>query len=113
MTGIRFRTAIATAALLWLGAQSRLAAAAASPEDLEFFESQVRPILAESCYKCHSTESGKSKASLRLDTRDSVVRGGESGVVLVPGDPDKSLLIAAVRYKDEDLRMPPEDDGGQ
>jgi hypothetical protein len=88
-------------------------AAELPPEQIEFFESKIRPILAESCYKCHSDEAGKSKADLRLDSRDALRTGGTSGVVIVPGDPDKSLLIEAVRYKNEDLQMPPADEGGR
>ena len=83
------------------------------PDQIEFFESKIRPILAESCYKCHSAESGKSKADLRLDTRDTLRRGGGSGPAIVPGDPEKSLLIEAVRYSNSDLQMPPEEEGGK
>ncbi|MBI5397465.1 MAG: PSD1 domain-containing protein [Verrucomicrobia bacterium] len=78
-----------------------------SKADAEFFEGKVRPILANNCYKCHSAEAAKLKAKLRLDTRDGVLKGGESGPAIVPGDPDKSLLIKAVRYTDPDLQMPP------
>ncbi len=74
---------------------------------IEFFESKIRPIFVENCYKCHSVEGGKSKGSLHLDTKDSVLKGGDSGPALVPGDPEKSLLIKAVRYADKDLQMPP------
>src|SRR5688572_1223347 len=83
------------------------------PEHIEFFEAKIRPILAESCYKCHSVEAGKSKADLILDSRDALRKGGTSGAVIVPGDPDKSLLIEAVRYATEDLQMPPADEGGK
>lgn len=114
MPGHQAKTIAIGTGLFLFAAQSLLAASAPpSPEDVEFFESHVRPILVDSCYKCHSTESGKSKAGLRLDSRDNVLHGGESGAALVPGDPDKSLLIEAVRYTDEDLQMPPADDGGK
>ena len=84
-----------------------------SPDQLEFFEKKVRPILAESCYKCHSVEEGKSRGGLTLDTREGVMKGGEGGAALVPGDADKSLLIQAVRYDDKDTQMPPNKDGGK
>jgi hypothetical protein len=79
------------------------------PTGVEFFETKVRPILVERCYGCHSVESGKSKGQLRLDSRDGVLKGGESGVVIVPGKPDESLLIRAVRHTDERLQMPPKE----
>src|SRR5688572_12556661 len=59
------------------------------PEHIEFFESKIRPIFADSCYKCHSAESGKSKGDLMLDSRDALRVGGASGAVIVPGEPDK------------------------
>lgn len=84
-----------------------------TPDQLEFFEKKVRPILAESCYKCHSVEEGKSRGGLTLDTREGVMKGGEGGPALVPGNAEKSLLIQAVRYEDRDTQMPPNKDGGK
>jgi cytochrome c553 len=83
------------------------AAAAIKPADLQFFETKIRPILVDKCYKCHSKEADKVKGGLLLDTRDAWMHGGNTGAAIVPGKPDDSLLISAVRYKDEDLQMPP------
>jgi len=77
------------------------------PAGLEFFESKIRPILAENCYKCHSHESEKVKGGLLLDTKDGVLTGGDNGPAVTPGFPEKSLLVKAIRYTDEDLQMPP------
>ena len=77
------------------------------PEQLAFFEAKVRPILIEHCHRCHSAGSEKLKANLRLDSRDAALRGGDSGPAVVPGDPEASLLIKAIRYHDGDLQMPP------
>jgi hypothetical protein len=88
-------------------------AAAPTAEQLEFFEKRIRPVLVESCYKCHSVESGKSKGSLLLDSKAGMLKGGDSGPAVVPGDPEKSLLIKAIRYADEELAMPPKKDGGK
>src|SRR5437868_14592401 len=77
------------------------------PAGVEFFEKRVRPLLVRHCYECHSSEAKKVKGGLLLDSRAAVLKGGRSGPVLVPGKPDQSLLIKAVRYHDEDLRMPP------
>lgn len=74
-------------------------------EQTEFFEARIRPVLAKQCYKCHSTESGKTKGGLLLDTKQAMLSGGDSGPVLVPGKPDESLILQALRY--EDLEMPP------
>jgi hypothetical protein len=76
-------------------------------EQLEFFEKKIRPVLVEHCYKCHSTEAKSAKGGLVLDSREGLVLGGASGPAVVAGDPDKSLLIKAVRYGDKELQMPP------
>ena len=72
---------------------------------LEFFEKRIRPVLIEHCYQCHSNDAEELKGGLRLDSRDGVRRGGESGLAVVPRSIEKSLLISAIRY--EDFQMPP------
>ncbi len=86
---------------------SSAAAAAPNAAGLEFFEKKVRPLLIDSCYKCHSRESEKVKGGLLLDSKEDLLKGGDSGPAIVSGEPDKSLLIKAVRYGDENLQMPP------
>ncbi len=76
-------------------------------DDAEFFEKRIRPLLIEKCHKCHSTQSEKLKGGLKLDSRDALIKGGDTGPALVPGSPEKSLLIKAVGYEDKDLQMPP------
>lgn len=78
-----------------------------SSADLQFFENRIRPLLADKCYKCHSRDADKVKGGLLLDTREGLLHGGNSGPAIVPGKPEESLLITAVHYTDEDLRMPP------
>lgn len=80
-------------------------APADSARGAEFFEKRVRPVLAESCQQCHGPL--KQKAGLRLDSRDALFKGGDSGPPVVPGDPDASLLVRAINYDDPDLQMPP------
>ena len=92
--------------LLACTAGGMLGAAQPTAGQLDFFEKQIRPILAERCYECHSAEK-KQKGGLSLDTRESTLKGGDTGPALVAGDPEKSLLIEAVRYKNHDLQMPP------
>ena len=70
-----------------------------------FFESRIRPLLAEHCHACHGGE--KQKANLRLDSREGWMRGGDSGSPIHPGKPEASLLRKAVSYTDRDLKMPP------
>src|SRR5712691_2363577 len=80
------------------------------PKDgIEFLEKNIRPILAERCYECHSANSKKIKGKLLLDTREGLLKGGETGPAVVPGDIEKSLLIQAIRYSHEDLQMPPKE----
>ncbi|MCG6156386.1 PSD1 and planctomycete cytochrome C domain-containing protein [Rubinisphaera margarita] len=77
-----------------------------SATDLEFFEKRVRPVLIEHCYDCHSAE--ERSGGLRLDSRHSVLKGGDTGPSIVAGEPEKSLLIEAIEYNNRDLQMPPE-----
>ncbi len=74
---------------------------------VRFFESKIRPVLAQHCYSCHSAKAEKLKGGLRLDSRDALLRGGDTGPAMVPGQPEKSRLILAVKQTDEDLQMPP------
>src|ERR1017187_5798868 len=83
-----------------------LSGADLTPDQLNFFESKIRPILADNCYKCHSTFAEKVKGGLLVDSREALLKGGDSGKIIVPGDPESSLLIKAVRYTDPDLQMP-------
>lgn len=85
-------------------------AAEIPPDQLQFFETRIRPVLVENCYRCHSRSEGKSKGGLTLDTRSGWEKGGDTGPALVPGKPEESLLIKAVHYADPDLSMPPKSD---
>jgi len=80
----------------------------ATKEGLAYFEQHIRPLLAQRCYTCHSTRSKKQEGGLLLDSRPGWAKGGEQGPAVIPGNPDASLLIRAVRYTDADLRMPPD-----
>ena len=75
-----------------------------SPAEAEFFEKEIRPVLVRSCGECHGTK--QHRGELRLDSRQGVLKGGETGPAVVLGDPAKSLLILAVRHEG-DLQMPP------
>ena len=93
--------------LLALGCAHFAFAAETAPEPtkagLEFFEKNVRPILAEHCYKCHSIAEKTSKGGLILDSRDGMLKGGDEGPAVVPGNPAKSLLLRAITYTDNEL----------
>ena len=80
------------------------AAGQPTPAAAEFFEKSVRPVLVERCLACHSAKA--AKGGLRLDSRAALLRGGEGGAVVVPGKPEASRLIQAVRRTGE-LAMPP------
>lgn len=75
-----------------------------SAAGVKHFETSVRPLLLEHCAKCHG--AAKQWAGLRLDSREAILKGGDSGPAAVPGDADSSLLIRAVRHEDENLQMP-------
>ncbi len=72
---------------------------------LDFFEKKIRPVLVEKCYECHSAQAKKVKANLLLDTRDGIRKGGDSGPAVVPGKPEESLILKALRF--EKPQMPP------
>jgi cytochrome c553 len=97
---------------IFLAASRRQAQTAAQPQEpsregLEFFEKKIRPALAENCYACHSEKSKRPQGGLLLDSVEAMLKGGASGQpAIVPGDPEKSLLIKAIRHTDAKLQMP-------
>ncbi len=84
-----------------------VASVSAADPGVDFFEKKIRPVLVEHCYQCHSVAAQKQKGGLVLDSRDALRKGGDSGPAVVPGKPLESLLLKAVRYTEEELRMPP------
>src|SRR5437899_12321358 len=92
--------------LVALGVRSSSGQEVKSKSD-DFFAKQVRPILEANCFQCHSHGAKKAKGNLVVDARASLLKGGESGPAIVPGHPEKSLLIKAISYSDDELRMPP------
>ena len=102
-------TALGTVAMLQ--AADAPVEAKMDPAGLEFFEKNVRPILTERCYECHSKEKGVSKGGLIMDSRAGMLAGGDLGAAVVPGDVKKSLLIVAVHQTDPELSMPPRKKG--
>ncbi|WP_165252116.1 PSD1 and planctomycete cytochrome C domain-containing protein [Paludisphaera soli] len=92
----------------WLLLLAR-AARADDPETArtEFFEAKVRPILVERCYGCHSAQAESLKGSLAVDSLEGLLKGGDLGPAVEPGNPDESLLIQAVGYEDDSVKMPP------
>ncbi|MBI2925093.1 MAG: DUF1553 domain-containing protein [Verrucomicrobia bacterium] len=71
----------------------------------DFFEAHIRPVLTGTCFKCHGGEQVNHE--LRVDSREALLKGGESGPAVVPGDPERSLLIQAIRRTHADIKMPP------
>lgn len=91
---------------LWLVATAAsLMAAEPTADQIEFFEKKIRPVLVRECYECHAADSKVLQAGLRLDNRESLLKGGDGGPVVVPGNAKKSGLIAALKY--ESTEMPP------
>jgi hypothetical protein len=89
-------------------AENKVMMVKATPDQVSFFESKVRPLLADNCFRCHGGESEKKpKAGLDLTNLRGLLQGGESGPALVPNELDKSRIIEAVRYRNEDMAMPP------
>jgi hypothetical protein len=101
------RGIINLALLLTVGATGAVSAAPPGQKPTDFFEQHVRPLLIRRCYECHSEQLKKPRGGLVLDSKDGWLKGGSRGPAIVPGNPDESLLIQAVRFEDEDLQMPP------
>src|SRR5437763_72418 len=106
---MRFRSNCLIVAGLWLLTGRSLAVAAETPavtlEQERFFEEKVRPVLAANCHECHGAK--KQESGLRLDSRQAVIEGGDSGErAVVPGEPERSLLVKAINHVG-DYQMPP------
>lgn len=89
--------------------QPEVAQASDSDKGAVFFEKKIRPLLIKHCYECHSEEAGERQGGLLLDRRSGWLEGGDTTKAVLPGEPEASLLIKAVRYSDENLQMPPEE----
>ncbi len=100
------RVSITLAILLALNA-GRGRAAEPDAAAVTHFEKQVRPLLVEHCHACHSAKANKTRGGLALDSRDAILKGGDSGPAVVPGKPEKSLLMSAVHATKAELQMPP------
>ncbi len=87
-----------------LAAASHLLAQDAAPSSPAFYDAKIKPVLSANCYKCHTD---RMSGGLRLDSREAILKGGDSGPAIVVGSPDKSLLVTAVHQTDPDLKMPP------
>ena len=94
---------VVAAAMRLTGAAQFTPESAPTPQQIEFFETRIRPLLVESCFDCHTADE---KGNLRLDSRQAMLKGGDSGPAIVPGDPDGSLLIKAVRHTPGVSKMP-------
>ena len=92
--------------VLFLAGASCVSAADVTPEQIEFFEKKIRPVLAEQCYACHSSET-MALGELRVDSREAIRKGGSRGSAVAPGSPEGSVLLKAISYADLDLKMPP------
>ena len=96
-----------TCLMILLVASQSLLDVAFGGEVEEFFERRVRPLLVDRCYECHSSETAAENGELALDSSTGLKKGGTRGPLVVPGKPDASLLIQAVRYQHDDVQMPP------
>ncbi|MFM7868772.1 MAG: c-type cytochrome domain-containing protein, partial [Planctomycetaceae bacterium] len=97
---------VSAGAVVTLQADEQQPSQQITAEQEKFFEAKIRPVLLESCGRCHSTEGGQGiRGGLSISSRESLLAGGESGPAVVPGDLDASMLWEAINYRG--LRMPP------
>ena len=95
--------------ILFVLQSTQTSAQTPSAEQVEFFEKSIRPVLADNCYRCHGEDVEELKGGLNLTYREGLLSGGDSGPTLVPGEIEKSLIVEAIEYGDEDFRMPPKE----
>lgn len=100
MTGLLLTAVLQDDQLDGLNNQPRFTTA-----QIEFFETEVRPVLVQHCYDCHSTDAAELKAGLYVDSREGLIKGGESGPAIIPGKPAESLFVASIKYLSNE--MPP------
>ena len=99
------RTAVLIAAVGFLLSDN---SADAQTTGVKFFEAKIRPVLIEHCYECHSAKSGKSRGGLKVDSKDALLRGGDTGPAIVSKSLTKSILYQSILYRDDaDYQMPP------
>ena len=104
------RVAVVVLCLLCLHSTADAQPTTPDAKGLALFENKIRPVLIKECYSCHSAEAAKNKklrGSLQLDTREGILKGGDAGPAVVPGDPKKSLLLLALQHDDKVEKMPP------
>lgn len=97
--------------LVAVGASNLCAQNKLKDEQLKFFEAKIRPVLVDQCYSCHSADSRDLGGGLQVDSRAGLIKGGDNGPALVPGKPEKSLLLTAIKHSDRNLIMPPKESG--
>ncbi len=109
MTRAQFKLMLIGLFLLCLAAygSGRMSAQSVLSVGDDFFEKKIRPVLATNCYACHASKMKSPMGGLALDTKSGLLKGGDSGPVIVPGKPAESLLLRAMRYNDPKLKMPP------
>ena len=99
------RCGILSIAMLLVASSAGASDEAVERQRLDFFDAKIRPVLIKHCYECHATDSKKLRGGLLVDSRQGLLKGGESGSALVPGDPKESLVISALKY--DGFEMPP------
>ena len=90
-----------------LATTPRSGAADDEAEGLKLFEKRILPVLKDSCFECHSAKSDDLKGKLRVDTREGLRKGGDNGAGIVPGEPERSFVLKAMSYREDDYKMPP------
>lgn len=91
-------------AILWLLTFEMILSPVVRGDDL--FETKIRPVLVDVCFKCHGSD--KDSGNLRVDSREALLKGGDTSPAIVPNKPVESLLLKALRHTDDDLKMPPD-----
>jgi mono/diheme cytochrome c family protein len=101
MSLVRMLALVSLPSLLFVGR------ALCADEAATLFEKEVRPLFASKCFECHSSKADELKGNLKLETVADILKGGDTGPAVVPGDVENSFLLRAIRYQEDDYQMPP------
>ena len=83
------------------------ASATQAADTADLYEKNVKPLLAQHCYDCHSEKASEFKGNFKLDSLEGIMKGGDNGPAVIAGDVENSFLLRAIRYQEADYQMPP------
>src|SRR5687768_6296404 len=107
MTPLRCRLLFCLLLMVLAAGEAAVAANLRADDSAKLFKESVRPLFERKCFDCHSAKADEVKGNLKLETLESILKGGDQGPAIVAGDAENSFLVRALKYMVEDFQMPP------